>query len=54
MASKKKLRRRLRRISDKDGIGYRDAICKFYKKKLEDVNKSLLYSLHKNTKLGDR
>ena len=49
MASKKKLRRYLRRIADRKDISYRDSICNFYGKKLDKINKSLLYSLHKNT-----
>ena len=49
MASKKKLRRHLKRIADRKDISYRDSICNFYGKKLDEINKSLLYSLHKKT-----
>lgn len=53
MASNKKLRRHLKRLASKSGISYRDAICKFYGKNIKDINKSLLYSLHKNTGKSD-
>lgn len=49
MSSNKKLRRHLKRLAAREGIGYRDAICKFYGKSIDKINKSLLYSLHKNT-----
>lgn len=49
MASKKKLRRNLRRIAERKGKGYREAIESFYGKGIEDINRSLLYSLHKKT-----
>ena len=42
MASKKKLRRHLKRIADRKDISYRDSICNFYGKKLDEINKSLL------------
>jgi hypothetical protein len=49
VASNKKLRRNLRRIAERKGKGYRDALENFYGKEIKDINKSLLYSLHKNT-----
>lgn len=50
MASNKKLRRHLRRTAERKGLDYRDSIVRFYGKDLCDLNKSLLYSLHKRTK----
>jgi len=45
--SKKKTRRFLRRVSKRKGIEYRDAIEHFCKKKICEIEKTLLISLNK-------
>lgn len=49
MASKKKLRRNFRRIAERNDKSYRETIEVFYGKGIEDINRSLVYSLHKKT-----
>lgn len=39
-------------MAERKGIGYREAMCRFYDSDLESINKSLVYSLHKNTRAG--
>lgn len=52
MASKKKLRRHIKRLAERKDVSYREAISRFYGKSINEINKSLLYSLHKNTRHG--
>lgn len=47
--SNKNLRRHLKRLAKSKSISYEEAILHFYKiKKLSQLDKNLLYSLHKN------
>jgi hypothetical protein len=52
MSSNKKTRRHIRRLAERKGMEYREAVSLFYGKELGEINRSLLYSLHKNTKAG--
>jgi len=45
----KKLRRFLRRMSERNGKSYRDSISLFYGKEISEINQGLLRSLHKKT-----
>lgn len=46
--STKKIRRNIRRICDRQGISYRDAILKFYSVgSLSELDKNLVWSLYK-------
>lgn len=48
MSSNKKTRRFLRRMAERNGTGYREAMSKFYGRKVEKMNKALVMSLHKS------
>lgn len=50
--SNKRTRRNLRRIAERKGIGYGEAIVRFYGKEISDIDKNLAYSLHKKTVLS--
>lgn len=54
--STKKIRRNLRRICDRQGISYKDAILKFYGVgSLKDLDKNLVWSLYKeNNKISGK
>jgi hypothetical protein len=44
----RKLRRNLRRMADRKGISYKEAILKFYKvSSYDQLDKNLVYSLNK-------
>ena len=47
VSSNKKTRRFLKRMAERKGTGYREAMAKFYGKKVERMNKALVMSLHK-------
>jgi hypothetical protein len=44
--SNKRTRRNLRRIAERKGIEYKEAIEKFYGKKISKLDKHLLWSLY--------
>lgn len=43
--NRKKTRRFLKRVSDRKGIGYREAISSFYGKEISKINKNLFIAL---------
>lgn len=48
----RKLRRNIRRIAERKGITYKEAILKFYKVySYEELDKNLVYSLHKGKEI---
>lgn len=47
--SSKKTRRFLKRMADRKGLDYRDAIVRFYGKKISEINKNKLISLDYRT-----
>lgn len=50
--SNKRTRRNLRRVAERKGLGYGEAIVRFYGKDIPDIDKNLVYSLHKKTILS--
>lgn len=48
----RKLRRNLKRIADRKGISYKEAIFRFYKvSSYEELDKNLVYSLNKGKEI---
>lgn len=48
--SRKGTRRFLKRVAERKGVDYRDAIGSFYGKKVSEVNKNVLISLMRERK----